>query len=100
MRKNLAILSQVSTRTDLDEERFRKLMRYFVRTQHYRVNSDGLTLRQKMFIDYMADKLGWEQGHLSNFLLKYYNKEKVADLTKTEAIKAIESLKNVLRHHN
>lgn len=91
-------VSGVNSSKDLDEAGFRKLMNYFVRSKYYKVNPHGLTIKQKLFIKYLAGKLGWEEEHLNNFLHKYYHKTKVDELTKEEAIKAIESLKGVSQH--
>jgi len=97
-RKILHDVSGVDSSKDLDEAGFRKLMNYFVRSKYYQVNPHGLTIKQKIFIKYLAGKLGWGEGHLNNFLHKYYHKTKVDELTKEEAIKAIESLKAVDQH--
>jgi len=88
----------VSSAKFLDEEKFRKLMSYFVHSNYYRVNSFGLTLRQKLYIKYLATELGWEEEHLNNFVNKYYHKPNVNKLTRKEAIRAIESLKNIKQH--
>jgi hypothetical protein len=88
----------VRSAKDLDEANFRKLMRYFVRSKYYRINPFGLTLKQKLYITYMAREMGWDEGHLNNFIHKYYHKSRVDELTKKEAVKAIESLKNVRQH--
>jgi hypothetical protein len=97
-RKILQEVSGVSTAKDLDEAGFRKLMNYFVRSKYYHVNPYGLTIKQKLFIKYLAAELGWEESHLNNFLHKYYHKTAIDELTKAEAIKAIESLKAVKQH--
>lgn len=87
----------VQSAKELDEVKFRKLMRYFVRSKYYQLNSGGLTLRQKLYIQYLAQKLGWTDEHLANFIRKYYHKECLENLSKKEGIKVIESLKGVLR---
>ncbi|MCK9614634.1 MAG: regulatory protein GemA [Candidatus Omnitrophica bacterium] len=97
-RKILQDVASVNSSKDLDEAGFKKLMNYFVRSKYYQVNPHGLTIKQKIFIKYLANKLGWEEEHLNNFLHKYYHKTKVDELTKEEAIKAIESLKGVKQH--
>lgn len=88
----------VETAKDLDGQKFRKLMNFFVRSRHYQVNPHGLTLRQKMFINNLVHDLRWEDDHLKNFLEKYYHKGEVDHLTKQEAMKVIESLKNIKSH--
>ena len=88
----------VRSAKDLDEKGFRRLMRYFAGTRHYRINKYGLTFRQKLFINHLVDDLGWDVQHFKNFLNKYYKKREVDKLTKREASKVIESLKNILKH--
>lgn len=88
----------VDSAKGLDEEKFRKLMRYFVRSKHYQVNKFGLTIRQKLYIKFLAQKLSWSDNHLKNFIRKYYHKPHIDKLTRKEAIKVIESLKNILEH--
>ncbi|MCK5655901.1 MAG: DUF1018 domain-containing protein [Candidatus Aureabacteria bacterium] len=95
------ILEQVTgvrSAKDLNEEKFRKLMHYFVRTEHYRINADGLTLKQKLYIKYLVGEMGWTEEHFNNFMRKYYHKSYIERLTRKEAIKMIESLKNVKQH--
>jgi len=55
-------------------------------------------MRQKLYIKYLAQNLGWEIDHLNNFIHKYYHEPNVDKLTKKEAIRAIESLKNIKEH--
>lgn len=90
--------ARVKSAKDLDEEKFRKLMNYFVRSRYYQVNPFGLTIRQKLYVKYLAQRLGWEEEHLNNFIHKYYHKSDIDGLTKMEAIKVIESLKGVGEH--
>ncbi len=88
----------VESAKDLNEEKFRQLMRYFVRSKYYQINPFGLTIKQKLYIEFLTRKLGWEDAHLNNFLHKYYHKLSLDKLTKKEAINVIESLKNVKLH--
>lgn len=97
-RKILKQVAGVESAKDLDDEAFRKLMHYFVRSSYYRVNPFGLTIRQKLYLKYLAGELIWTEEHLNNFLHKYYHKTEVDKLTKEEAIKAIESLKHIMQH--
>jgi len=91
-------IAGVSSSKDLDDEKFRKLMNYFVRSKYYQVNPFGLTMKQKLYIKYLAQQLGWQEGHLDNFLQKYYHKGGIDKLTKEEASRVIESLKSVKVH--
>jgi len=88
----------VGSAKELNEEKFHRLMNYFVRSKYYRVNPFGLTMKQKLYLKYLAQKLFWEEKHLNNFLSKYYHKSSIDKLTRQEAIKAIESLKNIKLH--
>jgi hypothetical protein len=97
-RKILKEISGVETAKDLDEEGFKKLMHYFVRSKYYQLNPQGLTLKQKLYIQYLAKDLGWDKIHLSNFMRKYYGKSNILDFSKKEAIKLIEALKNIKQH--
>jgi hypothetical protein len=97
-RKILKEISGVETAKDLDEEGFKKLMHYFVRSKYYQLNPQGLTLKQKLYIQYLAEDLGWDKIHLSNFMRKYYGKSNILDFSKKEAIKLIEALKNIKKH--
>ncbi|MBP9855223.1 MAG: c-type cytochrome [Candidatus Omnitrophica bacterium] len=85
----------VHSAKELDENKFRKLMNYFLRSRHYRVNDHGMTLKQKIFIKSMVHQLHWEEEHLTNFIHKYYHKSDFTKLTRKEASKAIEGLKHI-----
>lgn len=97
-RKILQDVTGVSSAKELDDVKFRKLMNFFVRSKYYQANIFGLTIKQKLYIKYLAQKLGWQEEHLNNFLQKYYQKAVTDTLTRKEAMKAIESLKNILTH--
>ena len=88
----------VRSSKDLDEQKFRKLMNFFVRSKYYQVNKFGLTMRQKLYIKYLTQELGWELEHLNNFIHKYYHESNIDSLSKKEAIKVIESLKHIRQH--
>jgi hypothetical protein len=88
----------VESAKDLDETGFRTLMRFFVRSDYYRANSFGMTLKQKMFIKSLASQLGWEPQHLTNFIHKYYQRPDLDHLNRKEASKLIESLKAIRGH--
>jgi hypothetical protein len=88
----------VRSAKNLNEQGFRRLMRYFTRSRHYRDNRDGITFRQKLYIKYLARDLDWDQRHLTNWMHKYYKKQKVEQLNKKEASKVIVALKNILEH--
>ena len=87
----------VRSAKNLDETGFRRLMRSFAASKHYRINQYGLTFRQKLFIKHLVDDLNWDGQHFRNFLHKYYKRTEVDKLTKKEASKVIESLKNILK---
>lgn len=95
------ILQQVTgvrSAKDLDEKGFNLLLRYFARSKRYRINRYGLTFRQKYFIRHLLEDLLWDEEHFHNFLKKYYQKTGIDKLTKEEASKVIESLKNIMKH--
>ena len=90
----------VRSAKDLDEQGFRRLMHYFVRSRHYRTGRDDVTLRQKMFIRNLVAEAGWDENHFVNFMKKYYKKPTLDSFTRKEASKLIESLKNIIRHRD
>lgn len=97
-RNILQQVAGVNSAKELDEVKFRKLMNFFVRSKYYQVNPFGLTIRQKLYIKYLAKEIGWDEPHLNNFIHKYYHESGLDRLTRKEAIKAIESLKAVKEH--
>ena len=97
-RDTLEKITGVRSAKYLDDSGFRKLMNYFARSKYYRLNAEGLTFRQKMYIKGLRDQLHWDEQHFVNFLKKYYKKSDVDTLTRKEAVKVIESLKNIQEH--
>lgn len=95
-RDTLEKVTGVRSSRELDEAGFRKLMRYFARSQHYRINQSGMTFRQKLYIRHLVEDLGWNNFHFENFLKKYYHTDSAEKLGKVEASKLIESLKHVI----
>lgn len=94
-RRILRHVAGVSSARDLDEAGFRKLMRFFVRSDYFRANARGMTLKQKLFIKALARDLAWDPAHLRNFIRKYYQKDGLEALDRKEASKLIESLKAI-----
>jgi protein-disulfide isomerase-like protein with CxxC motif len=90
----------VRSAKDLDENGFRKLMHYFVRSRHYRDGRDVITLRQKMYIKHLVAEAGWQDDHFVNFMKKYYRKLTLDSFSRKEASKLIESLKNIIKHQD
>jgi hypothetical protein len=91
-------IAGVDTAKDLDEAGFRKLMRFFVRSDYFRANAFGMTLKQKLFIKALARRLRWDTAHLRNFIRKYYRKDGLDALNRKDASKLIESLKAIEGH--
>jgi hypothetical protein len=91
-------IAGVPSARDLDEAGFRKLMRFFVRSDYFRANAFGMTLKQKLFIKALARQLGWDPAHLRNFIRKYYRKDDLDTLNRKDASKLIESLKAIGGH--
>lgn len=85
----------VRSAKDLDDEKFRKLVNFLVRSGRYKINKGGLTIKQKYFIKHMAEEIGWDADHLRNFIRKYYHVDRLDLLSRKQAAKAIESLKNI-----
>lgn len=88
----------VDSARDLTDAAFRRLMRYMVRSRHYVLNRDGLTLRQKLYLDHLRQSLGWSDGHLVNFLHKYLKRDSLLALTRADASKAILALTHMANH--
>jgi hypothetical protein len=97
-RRILRGIAGVSSAKDLDEAGFRRLMRFFVRSDYFRANAHGMTLKQKLFIKALARDLGWDPEHLRNFIRKYYQRDGLEALDRKEASKLIESLKAIGQH--
>jgi len=88
----------VDSAKDLTDDSFRQLMRYLVRSRHYTVNPDGLTLRQKLYIEHLQQALGWDDEHLNNFLHKYHACTSFAALPRAAASKTILAMEHMLSH--
>jgi hypothetical protein len=97
-RDRLEAITGVRSAKYLDERGFRRLMNYFARSRYYRVNRDGLTFRQQMYIRSLKEQLHWDEPHFVNFLKKYHKKSDINAFTRKEAANLIESLKNVRQH--
>jgi hypothetical protein len=91
-------IAGVESARDLDEAKFRKLMHFLVRSDYYRANAFGMTLKQKLFIKALARQVDWNEEHLKNFIRKYYRKNGLEALTRKEASNLIESLKAIRAH--
>lgn len=87
----------VDSARDLTDEAFRRLLRFLVRSQYYRVTPEGLTLRQKLYIAHLQQQIGWTDDHLNNFLHKYFRCDTVTALTRPQASKTILALKHIAR---
>jgi hypothetical protein len=98
-RNILHMAAGVNSAKELDEAGFRRLIRAFARSSYYRINPQGLTLRQKLFIQHLFEELHWNPPHCHNFLMKYYRKPDIEGLNKKEASKVIEALKQIKKHH-
>lgn len=98
-RSILARVAGVRSAKDLDDAGFRRLMRFFVRSDYFRANANGMTLKQKLFIKSLASDLGWDPSHLRNFIRKYYQRNGIDALDRWTASKLIESLKAIGKHN-
>ena len=93
------ILEQVAgvrSSRDLTDSQFHKLMRYFVRTLHYRVTSKGITLRQKYYIKQLKKALGWDDSHFQNYINKYFHNRELETYSKHDASNLIVALNTIL----
>ena len=91
-------IAGVESSKDLDMAGFRKLMRFFVRSDYFRANSFGMTLKQKLFVKALVRDLAWDPAHLTNFVRKYYQRDGLDALDRKDASKLIESLKAIREH--
>ncbi len=93
------ILEQVAgvrSSRDLTDSQFHKLMRYFVRTLHYRVTSKGITFRQKYYIKQLKKALGWDDSHFQNYINKYFHNRELETYSKHDASNLIVALNTIL----
>jgi len=93
-------VASVRSAKDLTDDQFHKLMRYFVRTRHYRVTGKGITLRQKYYIRQLKERLQWDDSHFQNYIHKYFHSRDLNSYTKHDASNLIVALKAVLKSHN
>jgi hypothetical protein len=98
-RNILERVTGVRTAKDLTDDQFHKLMRYFVRTRHYRVASKGITLRQKYYLRQLKERLQWDDSHFQNYIHKYFHSRDLNTYTKHDASNLIVALKAVLKSH-
>lgn len=89
----------VTSSKDLNDAQFQKLMNVFVRSKHYRRENDGISLRQRLYVEHLVQDIGWGETQFSDFLNKYYHQNKLSQFSKQEAGKLIASLKNILDHY-
>ncbi len=98
-RNTLERVAGVRSAKDLTDDQFHKLMRYFVRTRHYRVASKGITLRQKYYLRQLKERLQWDDSHFRNYIHKYFHNRDLSAYTKHDASNLIVALKSILKIH-
>ena len=98
-RNTLERVSGVRSAKDLTDDQFHKLMRYFVRTRHYRTANKGITLRQKYYIRQLKERLQWDDSHFQNYIHKYFHNRDLNTYTRHDASNLIVALKSVLKSH-
>ena len=98
-RNTLERVAGVRSAKDLTDDQFHKLMRYFVRTRHYRVASKGITLRQKYYLRQLKERLQWDDSHFQNYIHKYFHNRDLNTYTKHDASNLIVALKSILKIH-
>ena len=99
-RNILERVAGVRSSRDLTDSQFHKLMRYFVRTWHYRGTSKGITLRQKYYIKQLKKDLGWDDSHFQNYINKYFHNHDLENYSKHDASNLIVALKAILSSHS
>ncbi|MFV1975655.1 MAG: phage protein GemA/Gp16 family protein [Candidatus Scalindua sp.] len=98
-RNILERVAGVRSSRDLTDSQFHKLMRYFVRTLHYRVTSKGITLRQKYYIKQLKKDLGWDDSHFQNYINKYFHNRNLETYSKHDASNLIVALITIISRH-
>ena len=98
-RNTLERIAGVRSAKDLTDDQFHKLMRYFVRTRHYRVANKGITLRQKYYLRQLKERLQWDDSHFQNYIHKYFHNRELNTYTKHDASNLIVALKKILKIH-
>ncbi|BDU50242.1 phage protein GemA/Gp16 family protein [Haliovirga abyssi] len=87
----------VESSKELDDIKFNLLMKYFIKTKHYKKNRNSITLKQKLYIKSLIKKLQWDNEHFENFLKKYEHINNLEKCTKVKATNIIVALKNILK---
>ncbi len=98
-RNTLERIAGVRSSKDLTDDQFHKLMRYFVRTRHYRVANKGITLRQKYYLRQLKESLQWDDSHFQNYIHKYFHNRDLSTYSRHDASNLIVALKSVLKSH-
>ncbi len=98
-RNILERVAGVRSSRDLTDSQFHKLMRYFVRTLHYRVTGKGITLRQKYYINQLKKDLCWDDSHFQNYINKYFHNRDLETYSKHDASNLIVTLNAILSSH-
>ncbi len=98
-RNTLERITGVRSAKDLTDDQFHKLMRYFVRTHHYRVTGKGITLRQIYYIRQLKERLQWDDSHFQNYIHKYFHNRNLNTYIRHDASNLIVALKAVLKSH-
>jgi hypothetical protein len=88
----------VTSSKELDDAGFKKVMNYFMRTLYFKKEKNGITLKQKMFIEGLKSDLKWDNDHFKNYLNKYYHIEKIENIDKITASHIIISMKNIYKN--
>ncbi len=98
-RNILERVAGVRSSRDLTDSQFHKLMRYFVRTRHYRAIGKGITLRQKYYINRLKRDLGWDDSHFQNYIKKYFHNRNLDTYSKHDASNLIVALNTILHSY-
>jgi hypothetical protein len=99
-RNILERITGVRSAKDLTDNQFHKLMRYFVRTRHYRTTNKGITLRQIYYMRQLKEKLQWDDAHFQNYMHKYFHSSDINTYTRHDASNLIVALKAILENRS
>jgi hypothetical protein len=98
-RNILERITGVRSAKDLTGTQFHKLMRYFVRTRHYRVTNGGITLRQEYYLRQLKGRLQWDDTHFQNYMHKYFHNREINTYTRHDASNLIVALQKILKSY-
>lgn len=91
-RKILKESAGVNSSKELTDESFKKVMKYFIKTSHFKTDKNGITLKQKMYIEVLIKNMKWDNEHFINYIKKYYHMDNLEQFDKKAGSNLINSL--------